>query len=662
VKFFYVFCFILTGSFVQAQTTTCTGGLGDPITNITFGSGLNFGSPLTSGITNLQYIKDQCPADGQYSIVNSTVNCFGGTWFNITSDHTGNPNGYFMLINASYQPSDFYVQTVTGLCAATTYQFAAWVLNVASRPDQILPNITFSIEKTDGTPLASVRSGDIPRAVPAIWNQYAAYFTTPAGISTVVLRMTNNAPGGVGNDLALDDITFRPAGPAMTLTANGGSVDTVTFCTGNTTMQAFQATVENCYNSPAYQWQENDNGAGWTDIPGALSLGYGAFPTTAGVYSYRLTAAQSGNIGISSCKVASPPVTVVVLKIPRPAVTISAGSINVCAGAPAVLTAVATDGGNTPLYQWRVNGAPVPETGPVYTSTTFADADKVSCEMTSNAACVVNPFASSNIVNMTVIPIPVASVEITASAVTICHDSMVTFTAAPFNGGSNPEYQWTVNNQPAGSDAPVYTSGDLKDGDVISAVMNGNLSCSLPETSNTIRMTVYPLPVITLAPDTVIAAGRSIRLTPAITGQVVSWQWSPATGLDNPDLPDPVASPVTSTTYQLLATTDEGCTASAKETVNVFYDLLMPNAFTPNGDGKNDLFRIPPSVPVRISRFSVYNRWGELVFTTTDSSVGWEGRVGSKLQPTGVYVWMIDYYNPLTKKAVKKHGTVELIR
>ena len=72
----------------------------------------------------MTYIANACPEDGYYTIVHSTTGCYSGTWLNVTSDHTGNPNGYFMLINASYQPSDFYVQTISGLCAGTTYQFA----------------------------------------------------------------------------------------------------------------------------------------------------------------------------------------------------------------------------------------------------------------------------------------------------------------------------------------------------------------------------------------------------------------------------------------------------------------------------------------------------------------------------------------------------------
>ena len=161
---------ILAFGRVVAQTPTCTGGLGDPIVDITFGSGAaTYGGPLAQGITNMAYIADACPNDGYYSIVHSTSGCFGGTWLNVTSDHTGNPNGYFMLINASYQPSDFYVQTINGLCAGTTYQFAAWILNMVDVQGLILPNITFNIESVSGTVLGTYSTGNIPASVAVDW-------------------------------------------------------------------------------------------------------------------------------------------------------------------------------------------------------------------------------------------------------------------------------------------------------------------------------------------------------------------------------------------------------------------------------------------------------------------------------------------------------------
>jgi len=108
--------------------------------------------------------------------------------------------------------------------------------------------------------------------------------------------------------------------------------------------------------------------------------------------------------------------------------------------------------------------------------------------------------------------------------------------------------------------------------------------------------------------------------------------------------------------------TTDGCKASASEIVDVFYDVRMPGAFTPNGDGVNDLFRVPPSVPVTVRQLAVYNRMGLLVFYTTNGSLGWDGNYNGHPQPSGVYVWYVEYNDPLTKKVAMKKGTVVLVR
>lgn len=198
---------------LYAKSQTCTTGQGDPIVNITFGSGTGFGPALASGITNMTYQSSGCVLDNAYEIVNQVSGCYVGDWVAVPRDHAGDPNGYLMLIGASDIPSTFYLQTVNGLCGSTQYQFAACVLNLASHPGEIQPNVSFSIEKADGTVLGSLNTGDIPITATAVWNQYGFDFTTPAGVNSVVLRMKNNAPGGYGNDLCLDDISFRAIGP-----------------------------------------------------------------------------------------------------------------------------------------------------------------------------------------------------------------------------------------------------------------------------------------------------------------------------------------------------------------------------------------------------------------------------------------------------------------
>lgn len=117
------FVLLLLNQLTNAQL--CVGSLGDPIINRTFGT---ISGPLNSGITNLSYTNSSCPNDGQYTITNFTSGCFSNTWFSVPKDHTGDAGGQFMLINASVTPNDFYVDTVSGLCSNTTFEFASYTI------------------------------------------------------------------------------------------------------------------------------------------------------------------------------------------------------------------------------------------------------------------------------------------------------------------------------------------------------------------------------------------------------------------------------------------------------------------------------------------------------------------------------------------------------
>ena len=214
-----------------------------------------------------------------------------------------------------------------------------------------------------------------------------------------------------------------------------------------------------------------------------------------------------------------------------------------------------------------------------------------------------------------------------------------------------------------GPDKAVFSTKGLANGDVVSCILTSSLSCSAPAASqNQVVMTVNANPTVILMPDTIIGLGQSVVLEAEVTGGVTSYQWTPADGLDNAYTAAPVATPSTTTTYQLIVTTDANCTATGKVSVGVFKTLKMPGAFTPNGDGKNDLFRIPPSLAVKISAFAVYNRWGARVFYTRNPAAGWDGTFSGQLQPVGTYVWMIDYEDLLTGKPAQAKGTVILIR
>src|SRR5437588_12013743 len=89
---------------LNTSAQTCSGSLGDPVINETFGAGASPGQgpSITPGTTNYTYVGNQCPNDGTYTIATFSGPCFGDIWRPIPSDHTGDKNGYMMLVNASY--------------------------------------------------------------------------------------------------------------------------------------------------------------------------------------------------------------------------------------------------------------------------------------------------------------------------------------------------------------------------------------------------------------------------------------------------------------------------------------------------------------------------------------------------------------------------------
>ena len=389
-----------------AVAQTCSGSLGDPVINETFGAGSTSGQgpALPFSVTNYKYVSTQCPDDGYYTVATYSGSCFNNSWQQITSDHTGNPNGYMMIINASYDPGIFYTQKASGskLCPNTTYEFAAWIANLIY-PDSrtngfIEPNITFTIKTVDGRSLAPpYNTGDIPTKDPnnpndPLWKQYGMFFTTPSDGADIVVTMTNNAPGGNGNDLALDDITFRPCGPMIQAgfgSTAGASVQTL--CAGDNATYTLTASQIG-YDMPVYQWQQNINNAGWVDIAGATSntlvLDKTFQNATAGNYQYRL-GIMSGTSTSVNCRIYSPILSVQVNPLPDAGI---APITPACEGQPLILNAAA--GGDS--YQWTgPNNFLSNEQNPVVsTAATLSNAGAYTVKVTAKNC---PSFASTNV-------------------------------------------------------------------------------------------------------------------------------------------------------------------------------------------------------------------------------------------------------------------------
>jgi gliding motility-associated-like protein len=142
-----------------------------------------------------------------------------------------------------------------------------------------------------------------------------------------------------------------------------------------------------------------------------------------------------------------------------------------------------------------------------------------------------------------------------------------------------------------------------------------------------------------------------------------SYEWSPATGLDNPDSQNPHANLTVAETYTVTATTNNNCSATDDIHITVYKtaDIIVPSGFTPNHDGLNDVLRPIPLLIREFHYFEVLNRWGQQVFISHDPSRGWDGTIGGQQQQTDTYIWMaegIDFSGNL----IKRKGTSVLIR
>ncbi len=161
--------------------------------------------------------------------------------------------------------------------------------------------------------------------------------------------------------------------------------------------------------------------------------------------------------------------------------------------------------------------------------------------------------------------------------------------------------------------------------------------------------------------DTSIVLGQPLQLT--ATGSD-NYKWTPSTFLNNPTIFNPLARPTEDIEYVVRVSNNQGCFDLDSIKVKVYKidpDLLVPSGFSPNKDGNNEVFRPIPIGMKSLDAFRVYNRWGQLVFSTTLIGVGWDGKFGGQEQASGTYVWYAEGINYLDRK-IEKKGTVILIR
>lgn len=178
--------------------------------------------------------------------------------------------------------------------------------------------------------------------------------------------------------------------------------------------------------------------------------------------------------------------------------------------------------------------------------------------------------------------------------------------------------------------------------------------------TDNVLVTVHQLPQADAGPDDTITTGGSTQL---IASGGVQYQWSPAAGLSNSGIYNPIASPDTSTTYVVLVTDVYGCSNSDTLRIEVLKpSVWLPTAFTPDGNGKNDVLYVRGEGFTDFE-FRIFNRWGEAIFLSRSADVGWDGnhQITGKPLPEGAYVYVVKG-NLTDGSQVNLKGLINLIR
>lgn len=417
----------------------------------------------------------------------------------------------------------YYVETADSGCTSTSRTPVVVTVNPTLVPSiSISPSANPVCVGTSVTFTASATNGGTPVY------QWKLNGSNTGGNSSTYSSTFNN--GDVVSCVLTSNATcaspLTATSPSITLTINPTYTPSVSIspsanpvCAG--TSVTYTATPVNGGAGPSYQWKVNGSNVG------SNSTTYSATFNNGDVISCVMTS----NAACVTSATATATSTMTVTPLVTPSISVSPSANPICAGASVTFTASISNGGASPSYQWKVNGANVGGNSNSYTAV-FNNGDVVTCVLTSNANCASPTTATAANVTMVVNPILVPAVSISPSANPICAGTSATFTASPTNGGAGPAYQWKVNGSNVGGNSSTYSS-TFNNGDVVTCILTSNATCASPLTATSpgVTMTVNPVltPSLTISPSAnPICAGTSVTFNPSPTnggaGPVYQWK------------------------------------------------------------------------------------------------------------------------------------------
>ncbi|MBK8088223.1 MAG: gliding motility-associated C-terminal domain-containing protein [Chitinophagaceae bacterium] len=600
----------------------------------------NFGgsssSPLTAtrlppGKTTYAFDSLGFVDDGEYGIRKTSADIATGqrqfgVW-NIGTDHSG--NGNMMVVNADFTAGKFYETTVNNLCIGSKLYFSAWVANLIplGNNNPLDPILRFEISSAiSGTVLSSFLTPAIPRFSAFTWTQYGFNFNLPPGESSVILRIFNNQVGGLGNDLCLDDIEFTLCGPAIAPALSGTYQNGSDACTGSNISIAGNV-APGFYTTPTYQWQFNDGMNGWVNIPGAITSNYSITNAqVANSGTYRLLVAENGNINSANCRSVS---SLIPVNVYAPFVPILQTNEPICENDTLRISTIST----ALQYSWKNTVTTFPSTTNTLQipSATLADAGAYSLDVVTNGGCTSTGFINVAVqANQLQRIIPFDDL--------LC-DGMTLFIDADQPGAIS--YLWNdgiTSSQRVVADAGVYS------------LLTSDGVC---KRTDSFRITTNVTPVVNLGIDTTLCYNELLVLN-AASPVADTYLWST-------NVTDSAITVNTAGTYSVLV---ENRCGIAGDDIKVLYEdcaniIFVPNAFTPNNDRLNDVLKAKAYFKVDEFSMKIFNRWGQMIFSSNSLHTGWDGTVKGQQAPPGMYTWVIQYKR--SNKVYNQKGTVLVI-
>jgi gliding motility-associated-like protein len=423
-------------------------------------------------------------------------------------------------------------------------------------------------------------------------------------VTEVQLSLRNNAPGGIGNDLALDNISFRTCGDSAFILPE----EPANICDDGAPLPLYTTVVGELYDNPAVQWQISPNGfTNWTNIAGANDTVYFHDILASGEYFYRYQLADGPvNLMNEKCRINSNVKQVIVLP------TSFFVQDTICAGGSLMV-------GNSTYTE----------------SGLYVDS-------------LINSLGCDSIVNtnLTVLTEPaiVADIEVSSSS---CFNTQTGQVAILGVNGGSPPYSFNFDGVEVGE---TTLFEELPGGREYDFIITDRFGCTAVQT---IAVPSPDILTLDVGSDLNLELGEAAVISANTNFTVENYFWSTSSADElicatAPDCPTLSWLPTANQSVVLTAEDANGCTITDSLQINVVanYELFVPNVFSPNDDGINDRFTLYGPQPriSSIQQLQVFDRWGQLVFDGTDLTPGalgqgWDGTAKGQDVSQGVYIY-----------------------